>query len=83
MKYILDRDCRLRGWTDSIANVEQLSTRKLTKLTPHECLFLMQCDGRREADTEKFTPEIKKFLDLGMIRKTGGEELLPDQEYIM
>ena len=83
MKYILDRDYRLRGWTDSLANAEQLSTRKLTKLTPHECLFLMQCDGIRDADTETFAPEIQKFLGLGMIHETEGDALLPGQEYEM
>ena len=83
MKYILNNDYRLRGWTDSIANIEYFPTREITKITPHECLFLMQCDGVREADESTFAPEISKFLEKGIIRETEGEMLQPGQEYEM
>lgn len=83
VKYILNRDYRLRGWTDSIANLEFFPTRALTKITPRECLFLMQCDGKREADLQKFSAEADKFLKLDVIREAAGEELAPEQEYLL
>lgn len=83
MKYILNKDYRLRGWTDSIANLEYFPTREITKITPHECLFLMRCDGEREVDVEASAPEIAKYLELGVIRETEGDTLLPEQEYVL
>jgi Arylsulfatase regulator (Fe-S oxidoreductase) len=81
MKYILEKDYRLRGWTDSVANIERIYDRKLIKLTPHECLFLMKCDGQRDIEPDEFAAEQKHFTELGIIRVTDGDVLLPDQEY--
>ena len=72
MKYILNKDFRLRGWTDSIANLEYFPSRDLLELTPKECLCLMKCDGEREMDMEVFQAELKKFLEAGVISETEG-----------
>ena len=82
MKYILNKDFRLRGWTDSIANLEYFPSRDLLELTPKECLCLMKCDGEREMDPEAFQAELKKFLEAGVISETEGAKRLPEQEYL-
>ena len=61
MKYILNKDSRLRGWTDSLANLECYPSRALFELTPKECLCLMKCDGEREMDTETFQAELMRY----------------------
>ena len=83
MKYILNRNYRLRGWTDHLVCLETLPDRRLTDLTVHEGLALLQCDGQRETDMDKFGPEIKKFLSMGVISETTGDQLLPEQDYII
>ena len=85
MKYILNKDYRLRGWSDSLANLEHFPSRTLTKLSSHECVFLMKCDGCRdlenELDMKDFQPELEKYLKAGVISPTEGAGRLPEQEY--
>ena len=83
MRYILNRNFRLRGWTDHIVCLETLPERWITDLSVHEGLALLQCDGQREVDMDKFGPEIGRFLSMGVISETSGDHLLPEQEYII
>ena len=83
MKYIINKNFRLRGWTDHLVCLESLPDRRLTDLSVKEGLCLLKCDGQREADEERFGPEIRKFLSMGVISETEGDSLLPEQEYII
>ena len=82
MKCILDKNYRLRGWTDSLANLEHFPTRALTKITPEEFVFLSACDGQKELDTNENAAFISRFSAMGAVSETNGEQLLPEQRYL-
>ena len=52
MKYILNRDYRLRGWKGEPFFLESFSQRRLTRLKPEEFLLLLKCDGKTEYDPD-------------------------------
>lgn len=66
MKYILNKEYRLRGWTDYWVCLEHFPTRRLWELTAREGHFLMKCDGVREPDEAAFAPEIRRFRNINL-----------------
>ena len=48
MKYILQKDYRLRGWKDEPFWLEYFPDRSRRKLSPEEFAFFMHCDGQTE-----------------------------------
>lgn len=81
MKYILDKDYRLRGWTDHLSCLEYFPTRYVFDLKTREYGLLSRCDGKTDVDTVKYAEAIKKFTEKGIITETEGAELGPEQAY--
>lgn len=82
MKYILNKNYRLRGWTDHLACLESLPGRHISDLTVREYGLLSRCDGQTEITDAKYNEAIEKFLKRGVIAETEGAELEPGQAYV-
>lgn len=81
MKYVLNRDYRLRGWKGEPFFLERFSQRKLTRLTPEEFLFFIKCDGAAEIDPSRI-PAPEWALTEGIVSPCAdGRRILPEQEY--
>ena len=84
MRFILDKSCRLCGWTDHLACLERLPRRELIDLSIREYGLLSQCDGSTDIDADKYGEAIQKFTALGVISEAGAAGsavLLPVQRY--
>ena len=81
MKYILNRDYRLRGWKGEPFFLERFSQRRLTRLTPEEFLFFIKCDGATEIDPA-IIPAPEWAHREGVVSLCAGtRQLLPEQTY--
>ena len=74
MKFILNKDCRLRGWTDHLACLERYPYRNTIDLKTCEYGLLSKCDGKTEVDTQRYAEAIKKFTEQGIIIETDGAD---------
>lgn len=81
MRYILEKNYRLCGWTDHLACLEHYPSRTVTDLTVREYGLLSKCDGITEADAVKYAEAVKKFTACGIIRKADGAYLDEEQKY--
>lgn len=81
MKYILNKDYRLRGWTDHLSCVEHYPTRELRDISSREYGLLSRCDGKTDVDTVRYGEAIGKFTKLGVISQTEGAQLDPVQAF--
>ena len=82
MRYILDKSCRLRGWTDHLACLELYPGRRVIDLSVREYGLLSKCDGLTDVDENKYAEAIKRFTSLGVIREADGTQLDPAQKYL-
>ena len=82
MRYLLDKRCRLRGWTDHLACLELYPGRRVIDLSVREYGLLSKCDGLTDVDEIKYTEAIEKFTLMGIIREADGTELDPAQKYL-
>ena len=81
MRYILDKDYALRGWTDHLACLEYLPDRSIHDITAREYGLLSKCDGKTDVDTVRYSEAIAKFLKNNIIIETENAELKEYQAY--
>ncbi|MBQ9614356.1 MAG: radical SAM protein [Lachnospiraceae bacterium] len=82
MRYILDKQCRLRGWTDHLACLELYPERRVIDLSVKEYGLLSKCDGLTDVDEVKYAEAIRTFTSLGFIREADGTKPDPAQQYL-
>ena len=84
MKYILQKDYRLRGWKGEPFWLEYFPDRSRRKLSPEAFAFFLRCDGLTELSRDEWPREPEGAVRDGIIREAEeGSVLLPEQEYFL
>ena len=84
MKFLLQKDYRLRGWKGDPFYLEHFSDRSLRRLSLSEFGFLSRCDGDTEINPDDWPPMPAWAIETGVIVPCAeGGKLLPEQEYCL
>ena len=70
MKYILNKDYRLRGWTDHLSCLEHYPTKDVCDITTREYGLLSRCDGKTDIEKEVILSPVHSYK-WGPHNKTG------------
>ncbi len=82
MRYVLDQNYRLRGWTDHLTCLECYPGRRIMDLSVREFGLLSKCDGLTDVDAVKYAEAIRQFTSMGIIREADGAVLDPAQKHL-
>ena len=63
MKFLLQRDYRLRGWKGDPFNLVCRTDGRVTRLSPAEFAYLLRCDGQTEIEPGDFVVITAKNVD--------------------